>query len=137
MELLYVDDEPSLLELGKEFLELESDVAVTIQTCPVKALAMLNDRHFDTIVSDYMMPGMDGLEFFKRLRATGNATPFILFTGKGREEVVIEATVSTSTSRRAATPRASSPSSSTPSGNVPPGRKRRRRWSITPCGSAP
>ena len=37
------------------------------------------------------MPEMDGLEFFKRLRISGIATPFILFTGKGREEVVIEA----------------------------------------------
>ncbi len=91
MELLYVDDEPSLLELGKEFLELEQDLSVTTQVSPVEALAMLNDRHFDIIVSDYMMPDMNGLEFFKRLRITGNGTPFILFTGKGREEVVIEA----------------------------------------------
>ena len=91
MELLYVDDEPSLLELGKEFLELEYDVHVTTEINPVEALALLNDRHFDIIVSDYMMPEMNGLEFFKRLRITGVATPFILFTGKGREEVVIEA----------------------------------------------
>lgn len=91
MELLYVDDEPSLLELGKEFLELEYDVQVTTQENPAEALALLNDKHFDIIVSDYMMPEMNGLEFFKRLRITGIATPFILFTGKGREEVVIEA----------------------------------------------
>ncbi|MGD0817840.1 MAG: response regulator, partial [Methanomassiliicoccales archaeon] len=91
MELLYIDDEPSLLELGKEFLELEPDVSVTTQTSPIEALAMLNQKHFDIIISDYMMPEMDGLEFFKRLRLSGIATPFILFTGKGREEVVIEA----------------------------------------------
>ncbi len=91
MELLYVDDEPSLLELGKIFLELEQDLSVTTQLSPVEALALLNDRHFDIIVSDYMMPDMNGLEFLKRLRITGNGTPFILFTGKGREEVVIEA----------------------------------------------
>ena len=91
MELLYVDDEPSLLELGKEFLELEPDVSVTTQTNPVDALTILNDKHFDIIISDYMMPEMDGLEFFKRLRISGIVTPFILFTGKGREEVVIEA----------------------------------------------
>jgi PAS domain S-box-containing protein len=91
MELLYVDDEPSLLELGKEFLELEPDVSVTTRLNPVEALALLNDKHFDIIVSDYMMPEMTGLEFFKRLRIIGISTPFILFTGKGREEVVIEA----------------------------------------------
>ena len=55
------------------------------------ALTILNDKHFDIIISDYMMPEMDGLEFFKRLRISGIVTPFILFTGKGREEVVIEA----------------------------------------------
>lgn len=91
MELLYVDDEPSLLELGKEFLELEPDVKVTTLLNPIEALALLNDKHFDIIVSDYMMPEMNGLEFFKRLRIIGIGTPFILFTGKGREEVVIDA----------------------------------------------
>ena len=91
MELLYVDDEPSLLELGKEFLKLEPDVKVTTLPNPIEALALLNDKHFDIIVSDYMMPEMNGLEFFKRLRITGITTPFILFTGKGREEVVIDA----------------------------------------------
>ena len=91
MELLYVDDEPALLELGKEFLELEPDVIVTIQPGPLEALAILSHKHFDIIISDYMMPDMNGLEFFKRLRRTGIATPFILFTGKGREDVVIDA----------------------------------------------
>jgi PAS domain S-box-containing protein len=91
MELLYVDDEPFLLELGKEFLEMEPDVNVTTLNNPIEALALLNDTQFDVIVSDYMMPELNGLEFFKRVRITGNETPFILFTGKGREEVVIEA----------------------------------------------
>ena len=72
-------------------LELEPDVKVTTQSIRSKRLPLLNDKHFDIIVSDYMMPEMNGLEFFKRLRITGIATPFILFTGKGREEVVIEA----------------------------------------------
>jgi len=37
------------------------------------------------------MPEMDGIEFLKVVRARGDKTPFIIFTGKGREEVVIEA----------------------------------------------
>jgi PAS domain S-box-containing protein len=37
------------------------------------------------------MPDMDGIEFLKHLKSEGNTTPFIIFTGKGREEVVIEA----------------------------------------------
>ncbi|TFG55791.1 MAG: PAS domain S-box protein, partial [Methanomassiliicoccus sp.] len=42
------------------------------------------------IVSDYQMPGTNGIEFVRQLRLIGNRTPFILFTGKGREEVVIK-----------------------------------------------
>jgi PAS domain S-box-containing protein len=37
------------------------------------------------------MPGKDGLQFLKELRQSGNTTPFIMFTGKGREEVAIQA----------------------------------------------
>ena len=37
------------------------------------------------------MPVMDGIEFLKRVRASGNTMPFIIFTGRGREEIVIQA----------------------------------------------
>ena len=48
-------------------------------------------KNYDAIVSDYQMPGEDGIDFLKSLRSVKNNIPFILFTGKGREEVVIEA----------------------------------------------
>ena len=37
------------------------------------------------------MPVIDGIEFLKRVRASGNTVPFIIFTGRGREEIVIQA----------------------------------------------
>jgi len=43
------------------------------------------------IVSDYQMPGMTGIELLATLRESGDTTPFIIFTGRGREEIVIEA----------------------------------------------
>jgi PAS domain S-box-containing protein len=46
---------------------------------------------YDAIISDYQMPEMDGIKFLKQIRSSGNSIPFILFTGRGREEVVIEA----------------------------------------------
>ena len=55
------------------------------------ALDIIRTKHYDAIVSDYQMPKMDGIEFLKRIRESGNSIPFIIFTGKGREEVVIEA----------------------------------------------
>ena len=46
---------------------------------------------FDAIISDYQMPGMNGIDFLKKVPASGNSIPFILFSGRGREEVVIQA----------------------------------------------
>jgi len=45
------------------------------------------------VISDYKMPQKDGLEFLKSLRDQNNEIPFIMFTGKGREEVAIKALI--------------------------------------------
>jgi len=91
LSLLYVDDEPHLLNLGKLFLEREGAFAVDTLTSAAEALKRLSTERYDAVISDYQMPEMDGITFLKRLRASGNTTPFIIFTGRGREEVVIEA----------------------------------------------
>ncbi|WP_211531359.1 response regulator [Methanocalculus chunghsingensis] len=91
ISLLYVDDEPALLEIGKIFLERAGDIAVTTVENAEEAIALRNNNHFDAIVSDYQMPGMNGIAFLKHLRSTGDTTPFIIFTGRGREDVVIDA----------------------------------------------
>jgi PAS domain S-box-containing protein len=91
ISLLYVDDEQDLLNLGKLFLERGGDFSVTTTTSPEEMLRHLAGGSYDAIISDYQMPGMDGIELLKRVRGMGLAIPFILFTGKGREEVVIEA----------------------------------------------
>ena len=91
IRVLYVDDEPGLLTIGKMFLERSGDFSVaTIGSAPA-ALDLLIREKFDAIISDYQMPEIDGIAFLKQLKASGNTTPFIIFTGKGREEVVIEA----------------------------------------------
>ncbi|WP_211531360.1 hybrid sensor histidine kinase/response regulator [Methanocalculus chunghsingensis] len=91
LSLLYVDDEPALLEIGKLFLERTGDFAVTTAPGAENAIEHLKHHHFDAIISDYQMPGMTGIGLLKHLRSTGDTTPFIIFTGKGREEVVIQA----------------------------------------------
>ncbi len=91
IQVLVVDDEPSLCALTRHFLEIPGEMEVDT-VCSVKeAMAKLTTKRYDAIVSDYQMPGEDGIQFLKSLRSSGNRTPFILFTGKGREEVVIEA----------------------------------------------
>ncbi|MFA4850112.1 MAG: PAS domain S-box protein [Methanoregula sp.] len=91
IQVLYVDDEPGLLEIGKIYLEESSEFSVdTVQSAPA-ALDILNKKTYDAIVSDFMMPKMNGIELLKNVRAFDKITPFILFTGRGREEVVIDA----------------------------------------------
>jgi PAS domain S-box-containing protein len=89
--LLYVDDEPDLLDLCKLFLEREGEFSVVTVTSATSALQLIKERPFDAIISDYQMPLMDGIEFLKKVRMDFKDIPFILFTGRGREEVVIEA----------------------------------------------
>ena len=91
ISVLYVDDEPGLLEIGRIFLERGGQFSVDIVTSAPAALTLLTTKNYDAIVSDYQMPGMDGIEFLKNVRNSGNTIPFILFTGRGREEIVIQA----------------------------------------------
>lgn len=91
ISILYVDDEPELLGLCKIFLEKDGDFQVTPIESVQQGLDCLSTSSFDAIISDYQMPDIDGLEFLKRVRSRDEDIPFILFTGRGREEVVIEA----------------------------------------------
>jgi PAS domain S-box-containing protein len=91
ISVLYVDDEGGLLELGKLFLEKSGQFRVDTVTSAQEALEILKSTSYDAIVSDYQMPDMDGIALLKEIRAGFPDLPFIIFTGKGREEVAIEA----------------------------------------------
>ncbi len=91
IRVLVVDDESEVCILTKHFLEMSKELEVDTVCSAAEAMAALSRKRYDVIVSDYQMPGTDGIQFLKSLRAARDGTPFILFTGKGREEVVIEA----------------------------------------------
>lgn len=93
IQVLYVDDDPSLLELTREFLETRNEnFSVDTVQRPREALSVVENGGYDAVVSDYQMPEMDGLELLDAVRNDlGSAIPFVVFTGKGREDVAMEA----------------------------------------------
>lgn len=91
IRVLCVDDDPLSLDLAKAFLEESGDIQSDTATSAEEALRMMTAKRYDVIISDYCMPSMDGLELLKKVRRKDAHIPFILFTGRGREEVVIEA----------------------------------------------
>jgi PAS domain S-box-containing protein len=89
---LHVDDDPSILEVSKLMLtDLESCLDIDNACCVDEAFKKLSMEEYDVIISDYEMPQKDGLAFLKELREQKSEIPFVLFTGKGREEVAIQA----------------------------------------------
>jgi len=90
--LLHVDDDADFADIAATFLEREDDgFVVETATSAAAALDRLADLDVDCIVSDYDMPEMDGLEFLAAVRDDHPDLPFILFTGKGSEEIASRA----------------------------------------------
>jgi PAS domain S-box-containing protein len=91
IRVLHVDDDPSILEVSKLILMSIDNFDIECACCVDDAFKKLCIGNYDVIISDYEMPQKTGLEFLKELREKKVTTPFFIFTGKGREEVVITA----------------------------------------------
>lgn len=93
ISVLVVDDDPSLRALVVAVLELESDIDVATAETVNDALDDLRARDpgYDCVVSDYEMPDRDGLDFLRRVRERWPKLPFVLFTGRGSEEIAADA----------------------------------------------
>ncbi len=92
IEILLVDDDPDFLEQSKLSWEKRNeDVHVDTTTDPHEALDKIKENDYDCIVADYKMPEMNGLELLKEVRKTHNDILYGLLTGKGDEEVAINA----------------------------------------------
>jgi PAS domain S-box-containing protein len=92
IRVLHVDDEPDFTDLAAIYLQRASDrLTVESATSADEALSTLSQTEFDCVISDYDMPGQNGLEFLQAVRTAEYDLPFILFTGKGSEEVASEA----------------------------------------------
>ncbi|CCQ37631.1 receiver/sensor box histidine kinase [Natronomonas moolapensis 8.8.11] len=92
IRVLHVDDEPGFAAVAADCLQRESGrLAVETAEGTDEGITHLRDHRVDCIVSDYDMPGEDGIEFLERVRGVDPDLPFVLFTGKGSEEIASDA----------------------------------------------
>jgi len=92
VQVLHVDDDPEIADVTATFLErINEDFQVLSETSVVGALERLREETIDCVISDYEMPNTDGLEFLEIVRERYPDLPFILFTGKGSEQIASEA----------------------------------------------
>ena len=91
--ILLVDDEEMVLNSIKSFFAIESDYDVMTYTSPTKALEELERNHqrIDLVVSDYLMPEMDGITFLAKVKEKLPLVPRILLTGYADKENAIKA----------------------------------------------
>jgi len=91
IRVLHTDDDAAFRELTETYVHRESErIDVESVSGPTAGLERL-DGSIECVVSDYEMPGTDGIEFLEAVRERQPSLPFILFTGKGSEELASEA----------------------------------------------
>lgn len=90
IRVLHVDDDPAVVQLVGAFLE-QNGVETVGVTSAREALDRLETERIDCLVSDYDMPELTGLDLLAAVRESDEELPFILFTGKGSEEIASEA----------------------------------------------
>ena len=90
--VLHIDDDSGFLELTEAFLEAKLDRGrVATAVGAEDGLERLDEGCFHCVVCDYDMPQRNGLEVLEAVRARYPELPFILYTGKGSEEIAAEA----------------------------------------------
>ena len=92
IKILHIDDNSGFLDLTKAFLEKElNEIDMTTAVGPTEGLKRIEEGAFHCVVSDYEMPKMDGLALLAEVREEYPELPFVLYTGKGSEEIAAKA----------------------------------------------
>ena len=92
-KILIIDDEEEFLDFVKTNLELRGDYKVITAAGGEKGTALAEKRKPDLILLDIIMPGMDGFEVLKRLRACEKtkSIPVIMLTARSDDEAMMKA----------------------------------------------
>ena len=92
IRVLHVDADVEFAELVSTVLERDQrQFSVEVAEGIEEALARLQEDGFDAVVSDYEMPDRNGLELLEAVRSEHPTLPFILYTGRGSEDLASEA----------------------------------------------
>ncbi len=89
--VLLVDDEEMVITSIKSFLTLETDYEVVSFTLPHEALEYVKSNKVDLVISDYLMPAMDGIEFLALVKDHQPEATRVLLTGYADKENAIKA----------------------------------------------
>jgi response regulator RpfG family c-di-GMP phosphodiesterase len=91
--IMLVDDEEMVLNSIRSFFLIESAYQLLTYTSPLKALQELDNAppHIDLVISDYLMPEMDGITFLAKVKEKLPMVPRILLTGYADKENAIKA----------------------------------------------
>lgn len=91
ISILCVDDEPAVLDVFTKVLGREPSFIVDTCSTAEEAIERVNATHYDAIISDYSLPGMDGIALLKEVRARGLPSVFVIVTGKRLSHIAIDA----------------------------------------------
>lgn len=88
--ILIIEDEP---EIGENIYNLVQPIYEEVKLClsPFEAEELIKKRSFSVILSDIMMPGLQGHELIKTVRALGRIEPVIFITGHASRDVLLAA----------------------------------------------
>ncbi|HEX4231465.1 MAG TPA: response regulator transcription factor [Bryobacteraceae bacterium] len=89
MWVLVAEDEPSMGELLRQGLE-EENHTVTLARDGAEALSAATTADFDALVLDVMMPGVDGFDVTRRLRAERNPVPILMLTARDAPSDIVK-----------------------------------------------
>lgn len=89
--ILIVDDEVMITETISTYLELTTDLQVFTANDPVIGLNYMRNEEIDLVISDFLMPGMNGLEFLRKVKEIAPDATLVLLTGYADKENAIKA----------------------------------------------
>jgi DNA-binding NtrC family response regulator len=89
--IVLVDDEDMVVTSIRSFLALETDYEVKGFTSPAEAIEFVQSHRVDVVISDYLMPEIDGISFLSRVKTIQPEATRILLTGYADKENAIKA----------------------------------------------